>query len=224
MERLREDRGDRRRPLSPRLFQLAAVSARVVPARHGGFHDGHGAARGFHRGLPRPAHAASASASCARSPAAAPTASSSTTIMPSRPGCSFRLGCSGATSRRGSARFSARRNRRGSTSSSTAAATARPSSRTSAPPARRSSIRFSRKSWTSPGSRANSPAGWPSTAASRPSARCRSGPPPTCARRPRRCIALFRDRGGYILAAAHAIQRDVPLENVLALVDAAREG
>jgi len=37
-------------------------------------------------------------------------------------------------------------------------------------------------------------------------------------------ISLFRDRGGYILAAAHAIQRDVPLENVLALVDAARRG
>jgi uroporphyrinogen decarboxylase len=37
-------------------------------------------------------------------------------------------------------------------------------------------------------------------------------------------IALFRGRGGYILAAAHAIQRDVPLENVLALVDAARKG
>ncbi len=37
-------------------------------------------------------------------------------------------------------------------------------------------------------------------------------------------IALFRDRGGYILAAAHAIQRDVPLENVLALVDAAQQG
>lgn len=39
-----------------------------------------------------------------------------------------------------------------------------------------------------------------------------------------RMIALFRGRGGYILAAAHAIQRDVPLENVLALVEAAREG
>ena len=36
--------------------------------------------------------------------------------------------------------------------------------------------------------------------------------------------ALFRGRGGYILAAAHAIQRDVPLENVLALLDAAQEG
>jgi uroporphyrinogen decarboxylase len=39
-----------------------------------------------------------------------------------------------------------------------------------------------------------------------------------------RMIALFRRRGGYILSAAHAIQRDVALENVLALVQAAREG
>ena len=37
-------------------------------------------------------------------------------------------------------------------------------------------------------------------------------------------IPAMRDRGGYILAAAHAIQRDVPLDNVLALLDAAREG
>jgi uroporphyrinogen decarboxylase len=36
-------------------------------------------------------------------------------------------------------------------------------------------------------------------------------------------LSLFRDRGGYILAPAHAIQRDVPLENVLALLDAARQ-
>jgi uroporphyrinogen decarboxylase len=35
-------------------------------------------------------------------------------------------------------------------------------------------------------------------------------------------ILLFRESGGYILAAAHALQRDVPLENVLALLDAAR--
>ncbi len=36
-------------------------------------------------------------------------------------------------------------------------------------------------------------------------------------------IALFRERGGYILSPAHAIQRDVPIENVLALLQAARE-
>ena len=35
-------------------------------------------------------------------------------------------------------------------------------------------------------------------------------------------IALFRDQGGFILAPAHAVQRDVPLENVLALLEAAR--
>ena len=35
-------------------------------------------------------------------------------------------------------------------------------------------------------------------------------------------LSIFRDTGGYILAAAHAIQRDVPLDNVLALLDAAR--
>ena len=35
-------------------------------------------------------------------------------------------------------------------------------------------------------------------------------------------VSLFREIGGYILAAAHAIQRDVPLENVLAFLDAAR--
>jgi len=34
---------------------------------------------------------------------------------------------------------------------------------------------------------------------------------------------LFQGRGGYILAAAHAVQRDVPLQNVLALLEAARE-
>jgi uroporphyrinogen decarboxylase len=39
----------------------------------------------------------------------------------------------------------------------------------------------------------------------------------------RRMQELFRESGGYILAGAHAIQRDVPMENVLALLDAARE-
>ena len=37
-----------------------------------------------------------------------------------------------------------------------------------------------------------------------------------------RRLALFKDSGGYILAPAHAIQHDVPLENVLALLDAVR--
>ena len=35
--------------------------------------------------------------------------------------------------------------------------------------------------------------------------------------------ALFADHGGYILAPAHAVQHDVPLENVLALIDEARK-
>ena len=34
---------------------------------------------------------------------------------------------------------------------------------------------------------------------------------------------LFRENGGFILAPAHAVQRDVPIENVLAFFDAARE-
>lgn len=49
------------------------------------------------------------------------------------------------------------------------------------------------------------------------------GSPQDVRREVRERIALFRDRGGYILAAAHALQRDVPLENVLAFLDAARE-
>ena len=32
---------------------------------------------------------------------------------------------------------------------------------------------------------------------------------------------LFREHGGFMLAPAHAVQRDVPLENILALIDAA---
>lgn len=39
----------------------------------------------------------------------------------------------------------------------------------------------------------------------------------------RRMQALFKDTGGYILAGAHAIQRDVPIQNVLALIETARE-
>lgn len=35
-------------------------------------------------------------------------------------------------------------------------------------------------------------------------------------------IALFREQGGYILAPAHALQRDVPLKNVLALLEEAQ--
>jgi uroporphyrinogen decarboxylase len=38
----------------------------------------------------------------------------------------------------------------------------------------------------------------------------------------RRMLSLFADAGGYILAPAHAVQRDVPLDNVLALLGAAR--
>jgi len=36
-------------------------------------------------------------------------------------------------------------------------------------------------------------------------------------------LDLFKDAGGYILAPAYAIQRDVPLENVPALLDTARD-
>lgn len=39
----------------------------------------------------------------------------------------------------------------------------------------------------------------------------------------RRMLDLFRDSGGYLLAPAHAIQRDVPIPNVLALLEAAKE-
>jgi uroporphyrinogen decarboxylase len=38
----------------------------------------------------------------------------------------------------------------------------------------------------------------------------------------RRMIALFKDTGGYILAPAHAVQADVPVENVLTLLEAVR--
>lgn len=34
---------------------------------------------------------------------------------------------------------------------------------------------------------------------------------------------IFRNIGGYILAPAHALQRDVPVENVLSFIEAARE-
>ena len=36
--------------------------------------------------------------------------------------------------------------------------------------------------------------------------------------------ALFAETGGLILSPAHAVQRDVPIENVLAFLEAAREG
>ncbi len=38
----------------------------------------------------------------------------------------------------------------------------------------------------------------------------------------RRMTALFKETGGYILAPAHAVQPDVPLQNVLALLDEVR--
>ncbi|MBN1672327.1 MAG: uroporphyrinogen-III decarboxylase-like protein [Kiritimatiellae bacterium] len=40
----------------------------------------------------------------------------------------------------------------------------------------------------------------------------------------RMLIDLFAAQGGYIFSAAHAIQRDVPVENVVALVDLLRDG
>lgn len=47
---------------------------------------------------------------------------------------------------------------------------------------------------------------------------------PAAVRREADClISLFRKQGGYILSPAHAIQKDVPIENVLALVEAARK-
>lgn len=48
------------------------------------------------------------------------------------------------------------------------------------------------------------------------------GTPEEVRREVRERKALFQDQGGYILAPAHAIQRDVPLENILALLDAAQ--
>ena len=47
---------------------------------------------------------------------------------------------------------------------------------------------------------------------------------PEAVRQETRALAgLFREVGGGILAPAHAVQRDVPVENVLAFLDAARE-
>ncbi len=34
---------------------------------------------------------------------------------------------------------------------------------------------------------------------------------------------IFRDIGGYILAPAHVLQRDVPVENVLSFIETAKE-
>ena len=48
------------------------------------------------------------------------------------------------------------------------------------------------------------------------------GTPDDVKREVRERIALFKDQGGYILAPAHAIQRDVPLNNILAFLDATR--
>jgi uroporphyrinogen decarboxylase len=39
----------------------------------------------------------------------------------------------------------------------------------------------------------------------------------------RALLNLFKDSGGYILSGAHAVQRDVPMENVLAILDVVRE-
>jgi uroporphyrinogen decarboxylase len=48
------------------------------------------------------------------------------------------------------------------------------------------------------------------------------GTPDDVRREVRDRIALFQDHGGYILAPAHAIQHDVPLNNILAFLDAAQ--
>jgi uroporphyrinogen decarboxylase len=50
------------------------------------------------------------------------------------------------------------------------------------------------------------------------------GSPHDVRREVRERMDLFRDTGGYILAPAHAVQRDVPVENVLALIDEVRRG
>ena len=49
------------------------------------------------------------------------------------------------------------------------------------------------------------------------------GSPEDVRREVRELKALFRDTGGFILAPAHAVQRDVPLVNALAFFEAARE-
>lgn len=48
------------------------------------------------------------------------------------------------------------------------------------------------------------------------------GTPADVQREIRERLALFKETGGYILAPAHALQRDVPLDNLLALLDATR--
>ncbi|MCX7804306.1 MAG: uroporphyrinogen decarboxylase family protein [Planctomycetota bacterium] len=49
------------------------------------------------------------------------------------------------------------------------------------------------------------------------------GTPEDVRREAARMRSLFRESGGYIAAPAHAIQRDVPLENVLALIESVRD-
>lgn len=49
------------------------------------------------------------------------------------------------------------------------------------------------------------------------------GTPEDVRREVRALKSLFRETGGCILAPAHAVQRDVPLANVMAFLDAARE-
>jgi uroporphyrinogen decarboxylase len=48
------------------------------------------------------------------------------------------------------------------------------------------------------------------------------GTPEDVRREVRTLLSIFRDQGGCILAPAHAIQIDVPIDNVLALLDAVR--
>jgi len=48
------------------------------------------------------------------------------------------------------------------------------------------------------------------------------GTPEDVRKEVREMTSLFRENSGYILAPAHALQRDVPLENVLALIEAVK--
>lgn len=48
------------------------------------------------------------------------------------------------------------------------------------------------------------------------------GPPQDVRAEVRRMVSLFKDSGGYILAPAHAVQADVPIENIIALLDEVR--
>ena len=61
-------------------------------------------------------------------------------------------------------------------------------------------------------------AGWPSTAACPRSGRCPSARRATSGRETGGCWSWARD-GGYIFAPAHAVEGDVPLENMLAMLE-----